>query len=791
MTQMPGSEVVSSFASPGAFDAENVFVDASLGINARTPEAIEKIAAQFETDVTGGWYGRLLMSSLNGLAGSSGVLTDKVIDANISMVKNIPGMSAEAVDRIEAVLKGVITDTPIIALLQALLQTASIGTKIIGANVGAPAKLVERATNRIARAGMLSPTDALYRWFRDGRPLANRLTKYGPTTEPWHREHGEDAFSQALGQLGLDEEWIETLIKSGTPLLSVPDIRDAFYRGIIGEDDEGKLLTQLGYDSETVDKLKAIATSAISPGDLGEYLRRHPGQEEVVRSQLAYGRYNPQQLDIIQDGQYRIPDLALAFRLYHFGQLTEDGLHDAIERQGYVGYTPADPLVSLPGGEPNTEPGGRVDITENILAMRHIPPTLGELRIMKWRGLIDAEQFKTAVRKFGFSPDDVDRLEATSEALPPPSDLIRFSVREIYDDKLRDKFEMDAGFPPRFAELLEKQGYSQESAQDYWAAHWRLPAPGQGASMLHRGIINLEEYQDLLKMLDYTPFWQKRVADLTFSLIPRRALSKLGRQDLLNFEGQVARFRQLGYSPDDARLLGESSVLDEGAPARELTKAEVLTAYRRGRITDITAIQQLKRLRYSDPSIQFYLQSVRIQRRDDEAKEQAEAHHEETKAARQISKSGALSAYRSGSIDRLSAERLLEAIGYLPTAVAFLLDAEDYRLAHDRREIAEKQLKRLYDAHGIEANVARARLMEAGWGADRAANIVTDWALEREVDDEIITLRNRQPTTSELRRWAGKGIISGAQFVVFMRELSYDDEIISYHLAEVLADVEQ
>ena len=181
-----------------------------------------------------------------------------------------------------------------------------------------------------ANSGSTAPCTELIDYFPDGMFEET----HGPITEPWHRKGGEDAFSQALGQLGLDEEWIETLIKAGTPLLSVPDIRDAFYRGIIGEDDEGKLLTQLGYDSETVDKLKAIATSAISPGDLGEYLRRHPGQEEVVRSQLAYGRYNPQQLDIIQDGQYRIPDLALAFRLYHFGQLTEDGLHDAIERQG-------------------------------------------------------------------------------------------------------------------------------------------------------------------------------------------------------------------------------------------------------------------------------------------------------------------------------------------------------------------------------------------------------------------------------------------------------------------------
>jgi hypothetical protein len=703
MTQLPGGGVVSSFESAAPFDASNTFIDASLDINARTPEAIEKIAAQFETDVTGGWYGRLLMSCLNGLAGSGGVLTQKVIDANLDLIRKIPGMSKQTVDDLEKPLKESLTDFPVVSLIQALLQTASIGTKILGANVSVAGKLTEREANKVARANMLSASDALYQWFRDGRPLAKRLSKHGPITEPWHRKGGEDAFSQALGQLGLDEKWIETLIKAGTPLLSVPDIRDAFYRGVIDADDAGKLFTQLGYDSETVDRLKAIATSAINPGELGEYLRRHPGQEEVVRSQLAYGRYNPQQLDIIQDGQYRIPDLALAFRMYHFGQLTEDGLHDAIERQGYVGYTPTDPSAPLPGGEPNTDPGARVEITDNLLAMRHIPPTLGELRIMKWRGLIDAEQFKVAVRKFGFSADDVDRLEKTSEALPPPSDLIRFSVREIYDDKLRTKFEMDAGFPPRFAELLEKQG----------------------------------------------------------------------------------------YSPHDARLLGESSVLDEGAPARELTKAEVLTAYRRGRITDVTAIQQLKRLRYSDPSIQFYLQSVRIQRRDDEAKEQAEEHHEETKAARQISKSGVLSSYRSGSIDRISAERLLADIGYLPTAVAFLLDSEDYRLADDRRSTAEKQLKRLYDAHGIEANVATARLMEAGWGADRAANIVTDWALEREVDDEIITLRNRQPTTSELRRWAGKGIISGAQFVVFMRELRYDDEIISYHLAEVLADVEQ
>lgn len=184
-------------------------------------------------------------------------------------------------------------------------------------------------------------------------------------------------------------------------------------------------------------------------------------------------------------------------------------------------------------------PAGRFGVLTDLARSY---PGLPDLLTLWRRGSIDGPTARAALRRLGYSDDWADRLLRLRTVLPTVTDMVRFAVREVYNPAQRDVLDLDAEFPPAFAEQATRIGLDRDTAGDYWAAHWELPSYSQGAEMLFRGEIDQAQFNSLLKALDYAPTW-------------RRPLQAIARRiptltDMIRFA-----YREV-YSPEQRDALG-------------------------------------------------------------------------------------------------------------------------------------------------------------------------------------------------------------------------------------------
>jgi len=181
------------------------------------------------------------------------------------------------------------------------------------------------------------------------------------------------------------------------------------------------------------------------------------------------------------------------------------------------------------------------------------------------------------LKRQGFSEYQIFNLLWATEAVPSPSDLVRFAVREVYTPEIIEKYGQMQELPPKFLEEAEKVGMSEEYAKAYWAAHWELPSASQGYEMLWRlspdmvdffreriksmGLdpekvkFSLDDMRTLLRTLDVMPYWRDKLIAISYAPLTRVDLRRMWDVALISEKELYMRYRELGYSPKDAQLL--------------------------------------------------------------------------------------------------------------------------------------------------------------------------------------------------------------------------------------------
>src|SRR6478609_6618254 len=95
------------------------------------------------------------------------------------------------------------------------------------------------------------------------------------------------------------------------------------------------------------------------------------------------------------------------------------------------------------------------------------------------RGEITRHVLDSKLGEMGFDADGVAMAISSTEYLPTPQDLVRFAVRDVYTPATRQAYGLDEDFPVDLLKRAAQVGLSEETAKEYWAAHWELPSPNQ------------------------------------------------------------------------------------------------------------------------------------------------------------------------------------------------------------------------------------------------------------------------------------------------------------------------
>lgn len=282
------------------------------------------------------------------------------------------------------------------------------------------------------------------------------------------------------------------------------------------------------------------------------------------------------------------------------------------------------------------------------------------------RKLFTDAQLTEALGGIGISEIDQVALKEATQVIPPINDLLLMAVREVFTPDIAAELGLFEDFPEDVVEWGEKQGLSRAWMEKYWAAHWVLPSPQMGFSMLHRGIIDENQLSILLRALDIVPAWRDKIIALSYNPLTRVDVRRMHALGVLSVEDVDKAYRDVGYSPANAARLTDFTV-EFNKPASErdepelkqLTRSNILAFYRNKILDREQATQFLVDLNYSPASAALFIDDV--------------DYKTELKARRDIVANIAAQ-YDNNIIDYSTAEDMLYKSGLTPDEVTTALN---------------------------------------------------------------------------------------------------------------------
>lgn len=226
------------------------------------------------------------------------------------------------------------------------------------------------------------------------------------------------------------------------------------------------------------------------------------------------------------------------------------------------------------------------------------------------REVIDAEQLDRELKRYGYDADQRTQLKQIFTFLPSVQDLILFSVREVYDESVAQRFGQYEEYPERLTIEGAKVGATEETLKQFWAAHWVLPSMTQGYEMLHRGVIFEDDLAKLMVAQDIMPFWRDKLQKISYNPYTRVDVRRMFDLGVLDYDQMLQAYKDVGYDQEKATKMAEFTVINSLEKERELTKSDITSAYSRGLMTAGDAIESLSLLGYNEINSEFLLARI-------------------------------------------------------------------------------------------------------------------------------------------------------------------------------------
>lgn len=244
-------------------------------------------------------------------------------------------------------------------------------------------------------------------------------------------------------------------------------------------------------------------------------------------------------------------------------------------------------------------------------------PPLDILFTLHLRGLINDGEFEQGLEALGYFGQWRDKVGQLEYFIPPPQDLIMMAVREVFDRQKADAQGQFEDFPEQFAEYAKQQGISREWAENYWAAHWRLPSEQMGFEMLHRGVIDDAKLESLLVALDIMPGWRDEIKAISYRPLTRVDVRRMHDLGILDREQVVKAYKDIGYNAENAELMTQFTVeYNEGESildldiASDLTRSVIVNFYKDGIVDRTVALTLLGMAGINVAAAELFLQAA-------------------------------------------------------------------------------------------------------------------------------------------------------------------------------------
>lgn len=301
---------------------------------------------------------------------------------------------------------------------------------------------------------------------------------------------------------------------------------------------------------------------------------------------------------LLRDTQYNYLSVQEAIRAYHRGNIT---LNEMLSLAHDNGYT-----------------------SENAHILDSINRPLldvNSIQDLYLRGEISEANFKRYLSFYGYSPNDIQNIQKLAYYIPPPQDIIRMAVREVFSPAIAQKYGQYEDFPAEFVKYAKMRGISEKWAKNYWAAHWDLPSLTMGYEMLHRGIIDLKDLNTLMRAQDIMPYWRDKLIKISYAPYTRVDTRRMAELGILNPSEVKRAYMDLGYDAEHAENLTKFTLLSTVEKERDLTKTDILNSFEKGIFNEKQTHNLLVKMGYSDFEINVYIART-IQKKNEKYKKE-------------------------------------------------------------------------------------------------------------------------------------------------------------------------
>jgi hypothetical protein len=221
------------------------------------------------------------------------------------------------------------------------------------------------------------------------------------------------------------------------------------------------------------------------------------------------------------------------------------------------------------------------------------------------------------LRKIGIHPDYFELYKELGNVIPPVGDIITMAVREAFTPYIAERFGQYEDFPSALEFWAGKKGLSKEWAERYWAAHWSLPSPQQGFEMLHRGVIDKNDLNMLLRALDIMPFWRDKLTSIAYNVITRVDIRRMYATGVLSEADVEQSYLEAGYNDRDAKRLTKFTVVSTQQTLSKFNSGDIIAAYADRKIDRAEANRLLENLGIRREDIPHILESAEYKKKWD------------------------------------------------------------------------------------------------------------------------------------------------------------------------------
>jgi len=309
-------------------------------------------------------------------------------------------------------------------------------------------------------------------------------------------------------------------------------------------------------------------------------------------------------------------------------------------------------------------------------------PTFDQCMIMYRRGIIDVEDLKLYMNFQQFGEWQVNQMLQLKDVIPPIQDLIRFAVREAYEDHDPEKQYST------MVEIAKKMGLTEQASEWYWYAHWdRIPVNLMFANY-HRGLWDKTKLERMLKIVDVHPDDRADIMNVAYQPPTTRELGYGWDVGAYTVE-DIKRFRRFGgLSPEDADKAATSLVAYRTEGERQSVRIELMYAFGLERISDATLRAGLKGLNTPEEAIELWV-------------ERAHLYHERVKKpamdveGRIVSSSEALTAFKLGLRDEAWTRKALLELSWAADRIDIAIEKAKLDISEEEAKTSETKYRKL------------------------------------------------------------------------------------------------